>query len=106
MRQDEYDSVVDNMRLPDGLLWPIPVTFDVPEEFVSKHDIGSSSKIALQDGEGFMLAVLSVESIWTPDKEREARNVYGTHSTKHPGVCYLKEKTHSVTHFSWEWGLD
>ncbi len=96
MRQDEYDSVVDNMRLPDGLLWPMPVTFDVPEAFINKHDINSSSKIALQDGEGFMLAVLSVESIWTPDKEREAHKIYGTDSSEHPGVCYLKEKTHPV----------
>lgn len=96
MRQDEYDSVIDNMRLPGGLLWPIPVTFDVSEDFIEKHTIDSGSRLALQDGEGFMLAVLSVESVWSPDKEREAEKVYGTTSQDHPGVCYLKEKTHAV----------
>ncbi len=93
MREDEYDSVVDNMRLPDGLLWPMPVVFDVSEEFLEKHKIVLGSRIALQDGEGFMLAVLSVESVWQPDKEREAEKIYGTTSPDHPGVCYLKEKT-------------
>ena len=96
MRQDEYESVVEKMRLPDGLLWPIPITLDVPKKFIEKHTINSSSKVALQDAEGFMLAVISVESIWSPDKEQEAEKVYGTTSADHPGVCYLKEKTHSV----------
>lgn len=96
MREDEYNSVVDNMRLPNGLLWPMPVTFDVPEPFIKKHNITPSSKIALQDGEGFMLAVLSVQSVWTPDKDHEAEQVYGTTDQKHPGVSYLKERTHSI----------
>jgi sulfate adenylyltransferase len=96
MCQDEYESVIDNMRLLNGLLWPMPVTFDVTEDFIAKHNISSSSKIALQDGEGFMLAVLSVQSVWSPDKDREAEKVYGTTSSDHPGVSYLKEKTHPV----------
>jgi len=96
MCQDEYDAVVDNMRLPNGLLWPMPVIFDVSEGFVDKHNISSSSKVALQDGEGFMLAVLSVQSVWSPDKKREAEKIYGTTSLDHPGVSYLKESTHSI----------
>jgi len=96
MCEDEYDSVVEKMRLPSGLVWPMPVTFDVTKDFIDKHNISLSSKISLQDGEGFMLAVLSVQSVWTPDKQREAEKVYGTTSSEHPGVCYLKEKTHPV----------
>ena len=96
MGQDDYETVVDKMQLANGLLWPMPITFDVSAAFIDQHNINTSSKIALQDGEGFMLAVLSVASIWTPDKEREAEQVYGTTSTEHPGVHYLKEETHSV----------
>jgi len=40
-----------------------------------------------------MLAVLSVEDKWQPDKQREASEVYGTTSTAHPGVRYLLEQT-------------
>jgi sulfate adenylyltransferase len=96
MCENDYNSVVDAMQLANGLLWPMPVVFDVSEAFVDQHNISLSSKIALQDGEGFMLAVLSVQSIWTPDKAREAEQVYGTRSVDHAGVRYLKEKTHSV----------
>lgn len=96
MCQDEYDSVIESMRLPDGLLWPMPITLDVPETFIEKNQINTSSKVALQDGEGFMLAVITIDSIWMPDKALEAEKVYGTNSSDHPGVCYLKEKTQAV----------
>ena len=93
MNEDDYESVIREMRLKSGLLWPMPITFDVPEGFVKKHEIQAGSKIALQDGEGFMLAVLTVESIWSPDKKTEAEKVYGTSSAEHPGVQYLYEQT-------------
>ncbi|CAA6820846.1 MAG: Sulfate adenylyltransferase (Fragment), partial [uncultured Thiotrichaceae bacterium] len=96
MDQETYESVIQNMRLPNGLLWPMPVTFDVSRNFIEKHDIKEGSSIALQDGEGFMLAVLDIESIWSPDKQREAQLVYGTQSEEHPGVSYLLEKTHDI----------
>lgn len=93
MDQADYQSVLDDMRLGNGLLWPIPVVFDLSHAFVEKHSIVAGSKIALQDGEGFMLAVLEVQSIWQPDKLVEAEVVYGTQSTDHPGVRYLLERT-------------
>ncbi len=96
MNEAEYESVIHTMRLKNGLLWPMPVTFDVPKDFIEKGKIQIGSKIALQDGEGFMLAVLSIESIWTPNKKTEAEKVYGTISQKHPGVYYLNEKTHAI----------
>ena len=55
MNEDEYNSVVEGCRLPNGLLWPMPVIFDVPQDFIDKNDITRSSKIALQDGEGLCL---------------------------------------------------
>ena len=57
------------------------------EEFAGKIEVGS--QIALRDVEGFMPAVLIVESIWRPDKQTEAEQVYGTTDQNHPGVNYL-----------------
>jgi len=96
MCQHDYDLVVNEMRLANGLLWSIPVIFDLTEAFIQQHEINTASKIALQDGEGFTLAVLSVESLWTPDKQHEAEQIYGTTSLQHPGVQYLNEKTQAV----------
>ena len=74
-----------------GLLWSIPITLDVPDAIAEKLQPGS--RLALNDAEGFMLAVLRVADKWKPDKTREAELVYGTTSTNHPGVRYLLEQT-------------
>ncbi len=91
MGRDAYESVIERMRLPDGLLWPIPITLDVPDSVA--HELERGDSLALRDNEGFMLAVVRVEDVWLVDKSREARAVYGTESLLHPGVRYLYEET-------------
>lgn len=91
MDQKTYQSVIDHGRLPDQLLWPIPITLDVNQELAEK--IKPGEQIALRDAEGFMPAVLTVSDIWQPDKQKEAESIYGTHSGMHPGVDYLINQT-------------
>ncbi len=91
MGKADYDGVCADMKLQSGLLWPIPITLDVTEAF-AKTLVAGSSKIALRDGEGVMVAVLHVEEIWQPDREAEAQAVFGTASTVHPGVNYLLKR--------------
>ncbi|MDH3640300.1 MAG: bifunctional sulfate adenylyltransferase/adenylylsulfate kinase, partial [Gammaproteobacteria bacterium] len=88
LNKDDYDSVVQTMRLKSGVLWPIPITLDVSEKFA--EDIKSGDKVALRDLEGVILATLEVGDIWTPDLDAEAKGVYGTTDDKHPAVNYLK----------------
>ena len=90
MTQADYDSVCQNMRLVSGVLWPMPITLDVTEEFAKKLTAGS--KIALRDPEGVMLAALHVEEIWQPDRRAEAKAVFGTTSAAHPGADYAVNK--------------
>ena len=82
-----YDSVVENLALPDGTLWTMPIVLDVSHAFAEKLKIGE--QVALRDAEGFMLAILDIEDIWQPDKSREAEKVYATDDPSHPGVQYL-----------------
>jgi len=84
----EYDGVCHEMKLKSGLLWPIPITLDVTEAFAKALKPGSS-RIALRDPEGVMLAVLHVEDVWQPDLKAEAKAVFNTTSAVHPGVDYL-----------------
>ncbi len=93
MDQAAYNAVVDNLSLPDGTLWPIPIVFDVPEQIAEKLKPGD--KVALRDNEGFMPAVLTVSDIWQPDKQHEAQQVYGTSDIEHPGVRYLMNSVNS-----------
>ena len=94
MGRAAYESVISELHLPDGQLWSIPITLDVPGDMASS--LREGQRLALRDSEGFMLAVLRVEDIWQPDKLREAQEVYGTSTTDHPGVRYLLEQTHDT----------
>ncbi|MFQ5437523.1 MAG: bifunctional sulfate adenylyltransferase/adenylylsulfate kinase [Paracoccaceae bacterium] len=85
--EEDYDSVVENMRLADGTLWPMPVTLDVSEDFASGIEPGQD--IALRDAEGVILAMLCVSDKWVPNKGREAQQVFGADDTAHPAVNYL-----------------
>tara|TARA_B110000438_G_C15806992_1_gene647860 strand:- start:238 stop:1926 length:1689 start_codon:yes stop_codon:yes gene_type:complete len=87
MNSVDYESVLKNMRLDNGDLWPMPITLDVTEEFSEKVEKGK--KITLRDQEGFALAVLTISDIWKPDLEIESEQVYGTNDTTHPAVNYL-----------------
>ena len=87
MIQADYDNVVETMRLTDGTLFPIPITLDVDTEFASQAQVGS--RIALRDQEGVLIAILTVESNWAPDKSNEAKQVFGADDQAHPAVHYL-----------------
>ena len=85
--QADYDGVVENMRLADGTLWPMPITLDVSEKFSESIEPGQD--IALRDAEGVILAIMSVTDKWSPDKAREAEKVLGADDVAHPAVNYL-----------------
>ena len=92
--KDDYESVVGKMRLGSGVLWPIPITLDVSEEFA--ESLKSGDRIALRDLEGVIIATLDVGDIWTPDKKAEAKGVYGTTDEAHPAVHYLNNIANPV----------
>jgi len=81
------------MHLKSGILWPIPITLDVSEAF-AKNLTPGSTKIALRDAEGVMIAILHVEEVWQPDRSEEAKSVFGSTSQAHPGVAYLMNRSH------------
>jgi len=92
LNRADYESVCCDMRLADGTLWPMPITLDVTEEFAKKLTPGSS-KVALRDPEGVMLAVVHVEDVWQPDRVAEAKAVFNSTSAAHPGADYAINKS-------------
>lgn len=85
-RQD-YDCVVEHLRLMDGTVWPLPITLPVAAELAHALHLGEDA--ALLDEGGRLLALLRVEDVYPYDKEREARLVFGTTDPAHPGVARL-----------------
>jgi sulfate adenylyltransferase len=94
MGRKDYDSVVKDMRLSNGTLWPLPVTLDVSEEFADACSPGD--RIALRDKEWFPLAILTITDIWKPDLQAEAERVFGTTDITHPGAFYLLDTSKLV----------
>ncbi len=94
MTEADYDSVVENMRLASGALWPMPVTLDVSDDFAARVEPGQD--IALRDQEGVILAILSISDKWTPNKANEAVKVFGADDIAHPAVNYLHHKAGPV----------
>jgi sulfate adenylyltransferase len=78
-----YRSVVDDMHLPDGLPWSIPVTLSVSKEQANHF----TNEIALTDAGGTPLATMTVQESYAYDKTREAEKVYRTTEDNHPGVA-------------------
>ena len=92
--ENDYYSVLDNMRLVNGSLWPIPIILDISKQFSKQVSI--NHKIILKDKEGFSLAEMKISDIWEPNKKIEAEKVYGTLDESHPGVDYLMNQTDSI----------
>ena len=89
-----YESVLAKMRLPSGLVWPIPITLDVTPEFAAS--IKEGDRIGLRDPEGVLIATMEVGDIWEPDKTLEARSVFSTDDPYHPGVYFLQHRAGPV----------
>lgn len=90
LNKEDYESVVENLHLTNSTLWPMPIVLDVDEK-ISKTPPGT--KLLLVDSYNNPIAVLTVESVYKPDKQREAQKVYGTTDDTHPGVKYLFTET-------------
>ncbi len=91
MNRSSYESVLDRMKLQDGTLWPVPICLDISETAARPLEAGQS--VAVRDPEGFLLAIMHVEDIWKPEKEKEATLLFGTTDKAHPGVANLLRNT-------------
>jgi sulfate adenylyltransferase len=84
--EKDYLSVVESMRLQNGLIWSIPITLPVSETVAAGLQIGEQVKLVQK---GTVYGVLELTEIYQPDKQREAEKVYRTTEQAHPGVKKL-----------------
>lgn len=89
MTKMDYESVVENMRLRSGILFPLPVVLaikpgDDPDDFVPDMEV------ALKGQDGALLGILHLTSKWEINKAHEALQTLRTADSGHPGVQYLE----------------
>lgn len=87
LNRNDYETVLEHLRLSDGTVWPIPINLDVKREVANERYLGE--EITLRDSEGLLLGILTITDVWPVDKMREARALFGTDDQSHPGVFYL-----------------
>ncbi|WP_254563339.1 sulfate adenylyltransferase [Oscillatoria sp. HE19RPO] len=90
MDQKDYDPVVTDMRLANGLPWSVPITLPVSEEIA--EPLKEGSWVRLDDTEGKFVGVLELTQKYRYNKALEAVNVYRTEDQNHPGVKVLYEQ--------------
>ncbi len=84
MEQADYESVVDNMRLANGLPWSIPVTLSVEEAIA--EPLKEGCLVRLDDPNGRGIGILELTQKYRYNKIHEATSVYRTDEEEHPGV--------------------
>ncbi len=85
MGKADYTRVVEEMRLENGTLFPIPITFPVKEA----GDLRLGRDIALRSPKNELIAVMTVEEVFEWEPEKEAELVYGTKDVRHPLVAEM-----------------
>lgn len=89
MGQADFESVLDDMRLADGTVWPMPIILDVSQEIADRLSPGED--VALVDEKGEVLAILHLEEKYGLDKQATVLRMYGTDRTEHPGVRMVQQ---------------
>lgn len=91
MTQADWAGVCKNMKMANGLFWPIPITLSTDKATAESIKIGAS--VALVDGESNeILATMTVNEKYTIDKALECTSVYKTTDAEHPGVKMVMDQ--------------
>ena len=85
MGAEDYRRVVEEMRLADGHLFPIPVTLPISAD----ERIELDSEVALVDSRNDIVATMTVEEIYEWDVNQTANEVFGTTDERHPLVAEM-----------------
>ncbi len=89
MNQADYDSVVGQMRLANGLPWSIPITLAISKNKADELELGETINLS---HDGTILGVMKVVEKFVPDKKLEAKMVYRTTDPAHPGIKKLYDR--------------
>jgi sulfate adenylyltransferase len=85
MGKADYERVLTEMRLNNGVLFPMPITLPVDESDMPSW----GEQITLSDARNNTFAVMQIEEVYHWDPQREARLVLGTTDPRHPLISEM-----------------
>lgn len=99
MNEADYNAVLKDGRLSNGVIWPVPLSFapigDRNRETIKGLSVGS--EVALTNSQNEPVAILSIEDIFAYDKEKRAQQLFGTTDRNHPGVDSIYRRMGDVS---------
>jgi len=87
MGRSDYERVLEEMRLADGTLWPLPIVLRAPPDL----KVGPGGSVALRDAKANILALLDVDDVFDADIEAERARICGG-SDEHPWMAFLRSR--------------
>ena len=91
MTQADWKGTCDEMRLADGLFWPIPITLSTNRQAAGSLKAGADIALADPD-DGSILAVMKLSEKYEIDRAHECRAVFKTTDSEHPGVAMVMQQ--------------
>lgn len=96
MKRKELESVLENNRLMDGTIWPVPIVLQTDRENAKKISGADTLALALKDT-GEIYAIIHPEEVYQYDMNKLCKKVFGTDDAKHPGVdLFMKRGNYLV----------
>ncbi len=91
MNKADWQSICDDMKMENGLFWPIPITLSTDSDTAASFNEGD--EVALVDGEtDEIMATMNVSEKYSIDKNHECETVYKTTELDHPGVKMVMDQ--------------
>jgi len=91
MGRDDWEGICKELKMANGIFWPIPITLSITDNNASR--VKEGSEVALIDGEsGELMGSMRIDEKYTIDKRYECKEIYGTDDPNHPGVAKVMEQ--------------
>ncbi len=87
LKKNDFVSVLENMRLVSGILWPIPIVLDIGQEKKEKLLMGDT--VLLKNSFGNVIGILENIEVFKNPKTKFAKSIFGTLDINHPGVAHI-----------------
>lgn len=96
MNEQDYNGVVEDLRLKNGALFSMPICLDISQKQAESLGLKAGSRVTLRDfRDDRNLAILTIDDVYKPDKQKEADKVFGG-DPEHPAIKYLFEQTQEL----------
>lgn len=96
MNEADYNGVVDSLRLSNGILFSMPICLDISPKQLQALGLKAGDRVTLRDfRDDRNLAILTIDDIYKPDKQKEAVKVFGG-DAEHPAIRYLMKQTQEL----------